>query len=109
MNGRNRWRIWKRPLVVALICLATAAGAWAQTGTSTLVGTVVDGTGAIVPGATINVTHVATGNVRTATSNETGLFRNSRAGSRAIFAAPRAGGLQVGHDDGNKPGQLGNA
>ena len=48
---------------------------FAQTASSTLVGTVVDGTGAIVPGATVTATHIATTTIRNGTSNEAGLFR----------------------------------
>src|SRR2546427_1408174 len=66
---------WARPVVVALICLAGASTALAQGGSGTLTGTVVDSTGAVIPGATVNAIEANTGSVRTAISNEAGLFR----------------------------------
>jgi hypothetical protein len=68
-------RIWARPVVVAfMISVAGAASAFAQGGTGTLTGTVVDGTGAALPGATVSATEANTGSVRTVVSNEAGLF-----------------------------------
>src|SRR5688572_22382186 len=61
--------------VLALACLCPAATAFAQSGTGTIAGTVVDGTGAALPGATVNVTEAATGSVRTVTTDDAGLFR----------------------------------
>jgi hypothetical protein len=46
----------------------------AQSATSTLSGTVLDPNGAVVPGANITVTEVATGVQRTATTNDQGYF-----------------------------------
>ena len=68
-------RRWARPVVVLLVCLASAGTAFAQGATGTLTGTVVDGSGAAVPGATVNATEANTGTVRTVVSNEQGLFR----------------------------------
>ena len=64
-----------RWIVVVLLCLAGATNAFAQGGTGTLTGTVVDGTGAALPGATVNATEANTGTVRTVVSDEAGLFR----------------------------------
>jgi hypothetical protein len=60
---------------LALVYLTCAATAFAQSATGTITGTVVDGTGAALPGATVNVTEAATGTVRTATTDGSGLFR----------------------------------
>jgi Carboxypeptidase regulatory-like domain len=68
-------RRWARPVVVLVVCLASAGTAFAQGATGTLTGTVVDGSGAAVPGATVNATEANTGTVRTVVSNEQGLFR----------------------------------
>jgi hypothetical protein len=65
---------WALPFVVASICLASTITASAQ-GTGTLTGTVVDGTGSAVPGATVTATEGETAAVRTVVSNESGLFR----------------------------------
>ena len=43
--------------------------------TGTITGTVVDGTGAALPGATVNVTEAATGSVRTGVTDGAGVFR----------------------------------
>src|SRR5215217_610727 len=64
-----------RTCVLLLLWLCYAAAASAQSATGTITGTVVDGTGATLPGATVNVTEAATGTVRTATTDEGGLFR----------------------------------
>jgi hypothetical protein len=58
-----------------LISLACATTAFAQGATGTITGTVVDSTGATLPGATVNVTEEATGTVRTVVTDQAGLFR----------------------------------
>jgi hypothetical protein len=70
-------RTWTRPDVEVLFCLAGAATGLAQAGggTGTLTGTVVDSTGAALPGATVSATAANTGSVRTVVSSEAGLFR----------------------------------
>lgn len=49
--------------------------AWSQIGTGTMNVTVQDSTGAVIPGATVNITHVQTGQVRQGQTNGEGLFR----------------------------------
>lgn len=51
--------------------LCLSALAFGQ-GSVTIYGTVKDGTGALVPGTTVSITHVETGTVRQAVSNERG-------------------------------------
>lgn len=74
---------WFRPgqlsslVLRALCCLAfvTAASAvHAQISTASIVGTVVDSTGAALPGATVTATQTATSIQRTATTGKDGLF-----------------------------------
>jgi hypothetical protein len=72
---RSRSRTWALSYLLILIWLSSAAPAFAQGATGTLTGTVVDDTGAALPGATVNATEANTGTVRTAVSNEAGLFR----------------------------------
>lgn len=61
-------------LSMTLLLLVLGAGsAWAQA-TAQIGGTVRDQDGGVVPGATVNVTHVATNVVRTVVSNESGVF-----------------------------------
>jgi hypothetical protein len=66
---------WALPLLVVAICLAGADPASAQAVSGILTGTVVDSSGAAVPGATVNAKEASTGAVRTAASGEAGLFR----------------------------------
>src|SRR6266540_1072649 len=63
-------------LVVFLAAVFCAPGsAWAQGATSqTLSGTVVDASGAVIPGADVSAKHIGTGVVSTAVSNSEGLF-----------------------------------
>ena len=62
-------------VLVVLFFLSSAAAAFAQSATGTITGTIVDGTGAALPGATVNVTEAATASVRTVTTDGAGLFR----------------------------------
>ena len=71
-----RLHTWARSVVVVvLIYLAGAVGAFAQGATGTLTGTVVDSSGAALPGATVTVTETNTLAVRSGVSNQAGLFR----------------------------------
>lgn len=62
-----------RGMICALVLLC--AGLSAQTVTSSLQGTLTDPAEAVVPNAEVQLTEPATGAVRTATSNELGIFR----------------------------------
>src|SRR5215467_3495329 len=59
--------------LVALAFL-TPSTAVAQVTTADIVGRVTDSTGAVLPGATVTIENVATHDVRSAPSNETGDF-----------------------------------
>jgi hypothetical protein len=61
-----------RFLFLAAICLFSSGIATAQFDNGSIVGTVHDATGAVVPGATITVTNSATGIVSTRRTNDTG-------------------------------------
>ena len=75
MDVRGNSRTWLSSCVVLLICLASAATAFAQgQNTATLSGTVVDNVG-VVPGATVTITSSATNAPRSAVTNEQGIFR----------------------------------
>ena len=66
-----------RMLTVLMVCtvLAGAAFAQAQASSADLVGTVVDQTGAVIPGATITVRNSATGIGRSAISDSNGEYK----------------------------------
>jgi hypothetical protein len=68
---RQYWVTW---LAAALLCLVTAQGASAQSGTATLQGKVLDTSKAALPGATIAVSNPATGLSRETTADDTGSF-----------------------------------
>ena len=56
------------------VILLFSVPAFSQSSAASLSGTVMDSTGAIVPGATVAATHVATGVVNTAVSNNAGVY-----------------------------------
>lgn len=65
----------KRVLLALLIVLAATNLAWAQTAaTGTITGTVTDPTGAIVPGAEVEIMDLSTNLTKKVTSNEAGLY-----------------------------------
>src|SRR5688572_20552765 len=62
-------RVW---LSVVLFSLALCATASAQGTTADIVGRVADSSGAVLPGATVTVTHTGTGTVRTQVTSASG-------------------------------------
>ena len=68
-------RRWKSVLLsAAFVLLALPGFAWAQAGTATVTGTVKDTQGAVLPGATVTITNVANGAVRSAVTNQSGSY-----------------------------------
>jgi len=63
-----------RFFAVLLVCLAASAASGQDT-TATLLGTLTDSSGSVVPGVTISVRNVDTSQARTATSDEGGRYR----------------------------------
>ena len=57
---------------VLVVILALPAAAAAQVTTADIVGRVTDSSGAVLPGATVTIENLATHDVRTAPTNETG-------------------------------------
>jgi hypothetical protein len=85
MHGNSQQSVFRRKSIPACI-LTIVAGIFvcalviapqlrAQVVTSSIVGTVVDPTGAAVPNAKVTLTNVATNEVRTATTGSSGIFR----------------------------------
>src|SRR3989475_13207094 len=60
-------------VIVALIALGTGPS-FAQTSTATILGTVKDASGALVPGVSITVKHTESGLTRTVVSSEQGAY-----------------------------------
>src|SRR5215468_6864942 len=65
---------WKRLALLAGLGIVLVSTAFAQIPTGTLVGTVVDPSGAIVPGATVTLIDVATGYTRNTKTSSSGAF-----------------------------------
>ncbi len=91
-------------LAAGFLLLAAATMSWGQASASgTLIGVVTDQTGAVLPGATVTITDVATHETRTTTSNAQGryLFQNVSPGKYDIsvtksgFAVTKAAGQTV--------------
>jgi hypothetical protein len=62
-----------RSLLIALLIALPALGIYGQQ-TGEVTGTVTDATGAAVAGSTVTATNTATRQVRTAASNDTGMY-----------------------------------
>ncbi|MGD0438234.1 MAG: carboxypeptidase-like regulatory domain-containing protein, partial [Bryobacteraceae bacterium] len=61
-------------LTLLVLFLATIAAAYAQAPGGTVLGTVRDESGAVIPNANITITNKATGLTRTVTTNSDGLY-----------------------------------
>uniref|UniRef100_A0A7V5CSL4 TonB-dependent transporter Oar-like beta-barrel domain-containing protein n=1 Tax=Acidobacterium capsulatum TaxID=33075 RepID=A0A7V5CSL4_9BACT len=96
MEPRNmRWgRLLRLAVASAAICAAPHM-LLAQANNATLSGTVVDPTHAVIPGATVKLTNVATGDVRTTKSNGTGDFTFVDLPSANFTLTVRITGFQV--------------
>jgi hypothetical protein len=67
-------RIEWRSLVMTAALSLLGVGAWAQSATSTLQGTVADSGGQVVPGVTVTVESASTGLARTAVTTSAGVY-----------------------------------
>jgi len=91
---------------LAVVCLLVASIAWGQASAGSITGAVTDPTGAVVVGASVELTNVATNTRRVITTNEAGLYNlpqlqpgtyNLRVETAGFKAQERAGiNLQVG-------------
>ena len=61
-------------LCSTLLVVLAFNSVWAQTSSTTLLGTVVDASGAPTPGAAVSATHVATRQARSTTTNDQGYY-----------------------------------
>jgi len=64
-----------RPLSLLALLAITAIGVFAQTDTGTLLGTIVDPSQAVVPGATVTLHNTATGKTESTLTNKEGVFQ----------------------------------
>src|SRR5215469_10422133 len=81
------------PAVVLSIALLLVPRAWAQEN-ATIVGTVVDASSAVVPNAEITLTNTATSQVRTATTNTSGIYLFANVGVGQFTLSATAKGFQ---------------
>jgi hypothetical protein len=71
--GRGRRAVWLAVVLPALVLMAGST-AWAQRTVGDMRGTVTDATGGVVPGATVTITSVNTGDTRRVVSDAKGDF-----------------------------------
>ena len=62
-------------LAIALVLSAGSALAQSQAINGTIEGTIVDDQGAVLPGVTVTVANIDTGDTRVVVTNESGLYR----------------------------------
>ncbi len=88
-------RRWHFPvlLLVGLAFLIGASKSWAQYEDGSLVGTIHDSTGAIIPGAKVTATNAGTGIISTAISTASGDYEVSLPSRRRLHRARRGAGL----------------
>src|SRR5579871_4587084 len=72
---RDRTHVILRHLLLAALALLGTIGAFAQSGSSSIVGTLTDQTGAVIAGADVTLTEVNTGKLHRVASGDGGLFR----------------------------------
>lgn len=75
MRGVSRWRRRILLLVSLLLILAASRHAWAQAGTSSVLGAVRDEQGAVIPGASVVLTSTTTGAERTTVTDSAGNYQ----------------------------------
>jgi hypothetical protein len=66
---------WVRYALVAVLVTTAYSAAWAQTGTSSLIGEVTDAQKSVIPGATVTVRNNATNVSQTTVTDERGTYR----------------------------------
>ena len=71
---RNFQMAWRATCLALLLMLMCAGPTGAQTTLGRVAGTVLDESGGVLPGATITLTNMGTGQVQTTVSSETGAF-----------------------------------
>jgi hypothetical protein len=75
VRGSVRWGSRAVVFVVGLILLVAAVPVFGQLPTGTILGTVKDSSGALVPGATVTAQNSETGGSRSISTDETGAYR----------------------------------
>jgi hypothetical protein len=99
---RSRRSALPRVLLAALIAWGAATGVWSQAVNGTLLGTITDTQGAVLPGAHVTITEVGTNIGRSTVTNQSGLyvFTNQKDGVYRVSA--ELGGFKTVLRDGVK-------
>ncbi|MBI1955201.1 MAG: carboxypeptidase regulatory-like domain-containing protein, partial [Acidobacteria bacterium] len=85
----------KRLAVILSIVLVSAGMMYAQVTTGTIMGTISDSTGAVIPGATVTIRNVETGISRTATTDAAGRYRVPQLGLGSYEITTESAGFQT--------------
>ncbi len=93
-GGANKLLLLFVFAIAAAGFFGSAPASYAQSDNGSIVGTVTDQTGAVIPGAAVKVTETQTGNVFQATTNEAGDFRIPTVPRGEYSAAVTASGFQ---------------
>src|ERR1700738_286384 len=101
-------------LPISLLILGSASALFSQTVTSSILGTVVDPAGSVVPAAEVRLSNQGTAGVNTATTDSSGLFRiaNIYAGTYSVnvqatgFKALTVTSIEIGASETRDLGRL---
>jgi hypothetical protein len=101
-------------LPISLLILGSASALFSQTVTSSILGTIVDPAGSVVPAAEVRLSNEGTAGLNTATTDSSGLFRiaNIQAGTYSVnvqakgFKALTVTGIEVGASETRDLGRL---
>ncbi|MBI1956165.1 MAG: TonB-dependent receptor [Acidobacteria bacterium] len=85
----------KRLAVILSIVLVSAGMMYAQVTTGTIMGTISDSTGAVIPGATVTIRNTETGISRTATTDAAGRYRVPQLGLGNYEITAESAGFQT--------------
>lgn len=75
MSKLNKTKLFVSLLLLSFVCFAAQGFAQSQASTGQISGAVKDSAGAVIVGATIRVTNIATGFTQSVTSGDNGLYR----------------------------------
>ena len=82
-------------ILASAILILTCSAVWGQSTTSSLIGTIVDSTGALVPGASVTVTNKGTSIAYRATVDAQGVYRISQLPPGTYTVQVTASGFQT--------------
>ena len=84
-----------RLIPILLVLAVTISPAWAQVTSATILGTVTDSTGGVLPGVDVTVTHLDTNSVRMGLTDDTGRYRISQLALGAYEVRAELAGFQT--------------